>query len=168
MAWNGLPTSGGDLAPSFGGREIFRGPRFLNDVFFRKIFDDHFLVIAQVFLIFHFFSQIFPFFTMLNVVYDPFLTRKATISEKNSFMTPFFTLFVLSRESENTTSQNIGGTDAWAVPPPQILGGDRPPSPPRSPPLLPTTLRQLPVGHSFLSKTLERLVSLQLLPYIEQ
>jgi len=27
-----------------------------------------------------------------------------------------FTLFILSRASNNTTSQNIGGTDAWAVP----------------------------------------------------
>ena len=59
-------------------------------------------------------------FTMLNVLYDNFLTRKP----------PFFTLFILSRISDNTTSQNIGGTNAWAVPPPQIFfGGDRPPSP---------------------------------------
>src|SRR6218665_2381894 len=43
---------------------------------------------------------------MLNVVYDPFLTRK----------TPFLTLFILSRTSDNTTFQNIGETDAWAVP----------------------------------------------------
>src|SRR6218665_2022793 len=65
----------------------------------------------------------------------PLLTRKTNISEKNSLMTRFFTLFVLSRASDNTTSQNIGGTDAWAVPPPQILGV-RPTSPPRSLPLL--------------------------------
>src|SRR6218665_2904766 len=57
-------------------------------------------------------------------VHDPFLTRK----------TPFFTLFILSRTSDNITSQNIGGDDAWAVLPPKILG-DRPPSPPRFPPL---------------------------------
>src|SRR6218665_920404 len=30
----------------------------------------------------------------------------------------------------------LGGTKAWAVPPPQILGGTVPSSPPRSPPLL--------------------------------
>ena len=71
---------------------------------------------------------------MFNVVYDPFLTRKTTISEKNSFVTPFFTLFVLSCASDNTTSQNIGGTDAWAVPH-LTFWGDRPPSPPRSPPM---------------------------------
>ena len=66
-------------------------------------------------------------FTMLNVVYDHFLTRK----------TQFFTLFMLSRTSDNTTSQTIGGTNAWAVPPPQILGGPSPQSPSRSPPLVP-------------------------------
>src|SRR6218665_2745566 len=47
----------------------------------------------------------------------------------------FFTLFVLKRASDNTTSLNIGGTNAWAVPPPQIFGGPFPPVPPRSPPL---------------------------------
>src|SRR6218665_1318185 len=31
-------------------------------------------------------------------------------------MTPVFTLFLLSRPSDNTTSQNIGGTDEWAIP----------------------------------------------------
>ena len=41
----------------------------------------------------------------------------------------FFTLFLLSSASDNTTSQNIGGTDAWAVPPPQILRGTVPPVP---------------------------------------
>src|SRR6218665_2356768 len=61
--------------------------------------------------------------------YDHFLTRK----------TQFFTLFMLSRTSDNTNSQNIGGTNAWAVPPPHILGGTVPPVPPRSPPLLART-----------------------------
>jgi len=46
----------------------------------------------------------------------------------------FFTLFVLSHASDNTTSQNIGRTDAWAVPPPQIWGGTVPSVPLRSPP----------------------------------
>ena len=45
-----------------------------------------FLVIDQVF-------QIFRFFTVLNVIYDPFFTRKTAISEKNSLIRPFFTLF---------------------------------------------------------------------------
>ena len=72
----------------FGGDgKIFRGPRFLNDISFGKKFhnsvfrakitDDLFLVTDQVFRIFPFFFQIFRILTMLNVVYDPFLTRKA-------------------------------------------------------------------------------------------
>ena len=69
----------------------------------------------QVFLIFPFFFQIFSIFTVLNVVYVPFFTRKTTISENNSLMTPFL-LCSYFRASDNTTSQNIGGTDAWAVP----------------------------------------------------
>src|SRR6218665_3250851 len=69
------------------------------------------------------FPFLFPDFSyLLNIVYDPFLTRK----------TPFFTLFILSRASDHTTSQNIEETNAWAVPPPQIWG-DRPPSPPSPP-----------------------------------
>src|SRR6218665_1538682 len=84
-----------------------------------------FLVIDLVLRIFPFFSQIFRMFTMLIVVYDHFLTRKP----------PFFTLFILSRTSDNTASQNIGGTNAWAVPHLKFWG-DRPPSPPRSPPLI--------------------------------
>src|SRR6218665_3009531 len=58
--------------------------------------------------------------------YHPFFTRKTTISEKDSFIRPFFTLFILSRASDNTTSLNIGGTNAWASPTSNFLG-DRPP-----------------------------------------
>src|SRR6218665_413429 len=84
-----------------------------------------FLVIDQVFRIFPLFSQIFRIFTMLKVVYDPFLTRK----------TPFKTLFILSRASDNTASQNIGGKNAWAVPH-HKLWGTVPPVPPRFSPLV--------------------------------
>jgi len=38
------------------------------------------------------FFQIFRIFTVFNVVYDPFFTRKTTISEKNSSITSFFIL----------------------------------------------------------------------------
>src|SRR6218665_482244 len=78
-----------------------------------------FLVIDLVLRIFPFFSHIFRMFTMLNVVYDHFLTRKP----------PFFTLFILSRTSDNTASQNIGGDQCMGRPPPQIFGGPSP-SPP--------------------------------------
>src|SRR6218665_3412070 len=78
------------------------------------------------FLDFPFFSQIFPIFAMLNVIFDPFLTRK----------TPFFTLFILSRASDNTTSLNIWGPMHGQSPHLRFFWGDRPPSPPpRSPPL---------------------------------
>jgi len=45
-------------------------------------------------------------------------------------MTPFFTLFLLSRASNNTTSQNIGGRMHMGRPPHKILGGVSPRSPP--------------------------------------
>src|SRR6218665_3245103 len=68
----------------WGGTKFFCGPKFLNDVFFGKKlpFYTRFLVIDQVFLILR-------IFTVSNVVYDPFFTRKSTISEKNS-LTPIF------------------------------------------------------------------------------
>src|SRR6218665_1253831 len=102
---------GGDLAPNLGGtKKNFRGPISGKISIFRVNFlMTFFLVIDLVLRIFPFFSHIFRMFTMLNVVYDHFLTRK----------TQFFTLFMLSRTSNNTTFQNIGGTNAWAVPPPQ-------------------------------------------------
>src|SRR6218665_855900 len=84
-----------------------------------------FLVIDLVLRIFNFFSHIFRMFTMLNVVYDHFLTRRP----------PFFTLFTLSRTSDNTTSQNIGGTNACSIPHLKFFWGGPPPVPPRSPPL---------------------------------
>src|SRR6218665_1508222 len=77
------------------------------------------------------FSLSFPIFsvsfTMLNVVYDPFLTTTTAISEKNSFMTLFFTLFVLSRASDNTTSQNIWGGRMHGPSPTSNFGGTVPP-----------------------------------------
>jgi len=117
-------------------KKNFRGPKFLND-FFGKKFHFHgqhfwwpFLVIDQVFRIFPFFSQIFPFFYYVQcVVYNPFVTRTIAISEKNSFMTPFFTLFVLLRASDNTTSQNIEGDGCMGRSPTSNFGGPSPQSP---------------------------------------
>ena len=121
----------------WGDGKLFSGPRFLNDVFSEKmsifkakISDDLFLVILGFFLSF---PRFFVSFTMFNVVYDHFLTRTTTVSEKNSFMTPFLkTLFVLSRESDNTTSQNIGGRMHGPSPTSNFFWGP-PPNPPRSP-----------------------------------
>ena len=86
------------------------------------------------------FPFLFPDFPYLYrvkcLIYDPFFTRKTTISEKNSVATPFFTMFVRSRPSDNTTSQKIGGggTDAWADPHLKFWGTVHP-VPTRSPPL---------------------------------
>src|SRR6218665_3233476 len=103
---------GGDLAPNLG------GPKKISRHNFRKNSDDLFLVIDLVLRIFPFFSHIFRMFTMINVVYDHFLTRKP----------PFFTLFILSRTSDNTASQNFGGDQCMGRPPTSNFGGDRPPS----------------------------------------
>ena len=101
-------------------------------IFTAKISDELFCFLSLT--RFFGFSLSFPrfsvSFTMLNVVYDPFLTRTTTISEKNKFLyDTFFTLFVLSRASDNTTSKNIGGTNAWAVPHLKFWGTVPPVSP---------------------------------------
>src|SRR6218665_331485 len=112
------------------GRKKFRGPRFLNDVFSGKISiftpkisDDLFLVIDHVF-------QILRFFTVLNVLYNPFFTIKTTISENNSLITPFFYSFRTFTRIQRHYFSKYWGTNAWAIPPPQIFWVDRPPSPP--------------------------------------
>ena len=46
-----------------------------------------------------------------------------TFKSKYFLLDTFFNQFVLCHASSNTTSGNIGVTDAWAVAPPQILGG---------------------------------------------
>src|SRR6218665_366856 len=87
-----------------------------------------FLVIDQVFRIFPFFSQIFRVFTRLNVVYDPFLTRKTTISEKNSFMTPFYFVRPFVRTPQHSSSK-YWGDGCMGRPPTSNFGGTVPQSP---------------------------------------
>src|SRR6218665_2913055 len=105
---------GGDLAPNLGGTKIFfRGPISGKSAIFRvKISDDLFLVIDLVLRIFPFFSHIFRMFTMLNVVYD----------------TIFHSVHAFTHIRQHYFSKYWGGTNAWAVPPSQILGGPSPPS----------------------------------------
>src|SRR6218665_332866 len=111
----------------FGGtQKSFCGPRFLNDVFsgkisiFRvKISDDLFLVIDLVWGIFPFFSQIFRIFTVLNVVYDPFLTRK----------TPFLLCSYFHAHPTTLLLKKYWG-DPCMGRPHLIFWGDRPSSPP--------------------------------------
>src|SRR6218665_2991641 len=68
-------------------------------IFTPKISDDPFLVIDRIFQVFA--CLCCPF---LNLYFFFF----------KSFMTPFYSLrILLSHASDNNTSQNIGGTDAW-------------------------------------------------------
>src|SRR6218665_1041106 len=100
-------------------------------IFTSRNSDDLFLVIDQVFLIFPFFFQIVRILTVLNVEYDPFFIRKTSISEKNSMTRHLFTLFVLSRASDNTTSQILGrGYGCMGRPPHLKFWGIVLPSPP--------------------------------------
>src|SRR6218665_567060 len=86
-------------------------------IFTPKLSDDHFLIIDQVF-------QILRFFPVLNVVYDPFFTRKIPISEKNSLIRPFFySLRTFARIRQHYFSK-YWGTNAWAVLPTSNLGAD--------------------------------------------
>src|SRR6218665_2062849 len=63
-----------------------------------------------------------------------FLMKGLHFRTKNSFMSHFVKHFVLSRASHNTTSPNIGGTDAWAAPHLKF-GGTVHPVPSKSPPM---------------------------------
>jgi len=121
----------------FGGRKKFRRPKFLNDVFKKKIsiftaeISDDFFIVDHVFQIFH-------IFTVWNVVYDPFFTRKIPVSENNSFMAPFFTLFILSHASEQHYFSKYWGDRCMGRPPPQfVFLGAVPLSPPRFPSMPP-------------------------------
>jgi len=48
-------------------------------------------------------------------------TKNFYFTARRSFWKPYFSQFLLCLTSNNSSSRNIGGTDAWAVPPPQIL-----------------------------------------------
>src|SRR6218665_1756042 len=86
---------------------------------------------------FPFLFQDFPYLLLCSVSYMTLSSQEqTTISQQNSVITPFFTLFVLSRASDNTTYQNIGGTDSWADLPPQIWKQTVSPVPSGSPPLV--------------------------------
>src|SRR6218665_2070355 len=84
-----------------------------------------------------YFFNVFCLSLSSEILYGPM--KNLYFRTKNPSGYLFFTQFVLSHASGNTrsTSRNVGGTDAYGSsgPPPQILG-DRPPSPPNSPPML--------------------------------
>src|SRR6218665_70410 len=94
------------------------------------------------FQIFPVFFQIFHIFTVCDVIYDPFYTRRTPISENNSLnYTFFYSVRAFARIRQNY-SKYWGGADAWAVPTSNffVVGGGVHPSPPRSPPMWMTTL----------------------------
>src|SRR6218665_902514 len=111
----------------FGGRKIFRGPRlFLND-FFRKEFPFSRPKFSMTFFSHRPGFSDFPYLYCVKCrIYDPFFTRKSTISEKNSVMTPFLLCSYFRAHPTTLTLKILGGTDAWAVPQPQFLGGTAP------------------------------------------
>ena len=80
-----------------------------------KISDDLFLAIDQVFQIFTDFPDLY--FVKILMSYSVYMTLSS--QEKHLFKTRFIL-------SDNIAPQNIGGTNAWAVPPPQTLGGPFP------------------------------------------
>ena len=86
----------------------FSRPKFLMTFF---VIDHNFWIFPILFKIFHIFDP-------CNAVYGPFFTRK-TLFQK---IIPLWHLFLLASffrtHPTNTTSQNIGGTDAWAFPQP--------------------------------------------------
>src|SRR6218665_115736 len=116
--------SGGNLAPSLGGcKKIFADPDFRKiSIFTAKISDDLFLVIDQVFQIFSFLSLIFRNYVKCRLW--PFPHMKNT----------FFLLCSYFRAHPTTLLPKILGGRMHGPSPPQIWG-ERPPSPPRSPPL---------------------------------
>src|SRR6218665_553811 len=96
-----------------------------------KISDDLFLVIHQVFLIFPFISQIFRFFTMLNVVYDPFHTRKTTIFRIEFRYDTFLnSVRAFTRIRQHYFSKYWGRGGCMGRPPTSSFGGTVPQSPP--------------------------------------
>src|SRR6218665_409333 len=72
---------------------------------------------------------IFHIFAICNVVFDPFFTRKTHISKNNSFMTPYFTLFVLSHTYDKHYFSKYWEDGCMGLPPPKILWGPSPQSP---------------------------------------
>jgi len=64
-----------------------------------------------------------------------FSTKHLYFRANISSSTPFFSQFVLCHASNDTTSRNIGETDAWVVPHLKFWV-TVPPVPPKSPPML--------------------------------
>src|SRR6218665_2793155 len=108
-----------------------------NSHFYTQISDDLFLVIDQVFSDFFYLFQIFHIFALLNVMYDPFFTRKSPISENNYFLDDTFFLLCSYFRAHPTTLllKILGGGRMHGPSPTSIFGGPSPQSPYRPPPM---------------------------------
>src|SRR6218665_1819440 len=83
----------------WGGRKNFRAPEWH---FSRKKFPFCGKKFRTTFFSHRPGFQILRFFTLLNLVYDPFFTRKTTISKKNSLIRPFSLLCLYFRAHPTT------------------------------------------------------------------
>jgi len=113
--------------------QIFEWLLGKNFHFTSQNFRQLFLVIDSILSVFCCLFSVSTVWNLIYNIFDPlFLTKN--LFQKILILDTFFSQFVLCLTSENSTSQNIGGTDACAVPPPQIVG-DHPPVPSKSPPM---------------------------------
>src|SRR6218665_2047429 len=78
---------------------------------------------------FHFYAQN----KFLMTIFTLFLTKNLDFRTKDFSLRPFFSQFVLCLTSNNSTSQNIGGTDG-PFSHLKLVGGPSP-QPPKSPPM---------------------------------
>ena len=131
------------------GRKKFRRPNFLTTFFMRKFSFNRPQFLTTIF------SHRLYFVCLLSlqseILYITYIvfTKNLDFRPKYSFLPPFFSHFILFLTSDNDTSQNIVGTDAWTVPPPQTLG-HRPPALPKSP-LLNVSITHC-IHHQYLTK----------------
>jgi len=100
-------------------------------------------------MIFGFFLSfsIFSISLLPVMSYMTLSSQEKTLFQKIISLWPFFYSGRACGRIRQTTSQNIVGTDAWAVPPTSNLG-DRPPSPRRSPPVAIQILKFNTIQHN--------------------
>ena len=123
-------SSSGDLAPSLGGTEIF----FADQDFWMTFFQIKFPFSRPKFLMtffsywpgfsdFLFLLSDFPYLLLCSMSYVTLSSQEQPLFQ-NSFMTPFFTLFVLRAHPATLLLKILGGR--MRGPSPEILGGPSP------------------------------------------
>src|SRR6218665_2723743 len=120
----------GDLAPSLEDGANLGGAKFSKriSILTPKIYDD-------VFSHRNYFVCFFCLSLLSEIGYITYMTQEPRFQNNTFLLDTFFSQFVLCLTSNNSTSQNIVGTDTWVVHQPQILGGPFP-KPPKSPPVV--------------------------------